>query len=116
MQYKVKHTVLMLCGLLTACGHNPLQQKSTHDAARLLTDASLVAMKEVSPQSPNKSDHYRLCMEQLEEKGFNCNALYKAMSENLQAQGLKVSPAQLRDKTLYKTLADDLKELSYYSI
>lgn len=116
MHNKVKPAVLLLCGFLIACGQNPLQQKSAHDAARELSDASLNAMKELNPKASNKSDRYRLCMEHREEKRFNCETLYKTMSDVLKKQGLRVSPSQLSNRTFYSRLADDLQELSYYSI
>ena len=116
MHYILKPTALILCGLLAACTANPLEQKSPHDAARLLTDASLDAMKQLEPHARNKSDHYRQCMEHRAASGFNCEALYKEMCDVLGRQGLRVTPSNLKDKAMYSKIADDLKQRSYYSI
>ena len=116
MHYTLKPTVLIFCGLLAACGANPLEHKSPHDAARLLTDASLVAMKQLDSKVLNKSDHYRQCIEHRAVSSFNCEALYKAMCEVLGRQGVRVTPSNLKDKTMYSKLMDDLEQLSYYSL
>lgn len=116
MHYTLKPTVLILCGFLAACTANPLDHKSPHDAARLLTDASLDAMKQLDPKVLNKSDHYRQCMEHPALSSFNCEALYKAMCEVLGRQGMHVTLSNLKDKAMYSKIADNLEQLSYYSI
>lgn len=108
--------ILLLCGLLTACSGNPMNNKPVNKTARLLSSASGLAMQRLHPEVSSKSDYYRLCMENQTPDSFNCRALYQAMAETLCKQGIQVNVMHLQDKQLYAHLREELQVLSYFSL
>lgn len=116
MNRLIKTTALLAFMALTACSKNPLDKQSPHDAARLLTDASLVAMKDLGFKEPQMSERYARCMEHKTAALFDCDRLYQAMTEVLTKKGVPLRIADVVDKKMYERVKDELKLISYYSL
>ena len=116
MNNLLKPMMLLASILLTACSENSLQKLSTQDLARLLSEASVTAMKNLGFKELGMSDRFAKCMEHRTSPFFNCERLYQAMTDVLKVHGLKVRISQLTDKKLYDRVKEELKQRSYFSL
>jgi hypothetical protein len=116
MNSLLKPMLLLASFLLTACTENPLQKQSTQDLARLLSEASVTAMKNLGFKELGMSDRYAKCMEHRTSPFFNCEGLYQAMTEVFKAHEIKVRTSQLTDKKLYERVKEELNQRSYFSL
>lgn len=101
--------------ILTGCSGNPLQEKPTDEAARLLSNASAEAMERIGIHEPGISNRYAQCMEKRTKSTFDCATLYQAMAKKLTEQGVSVSAAQIQDRKLYVRIKEELQQRSYFS-
>lgn len=107
--------ILILCGALTACS-NPLSGERPESSARMLSQASGTAMREMGFNEKNMDDRYFRCLEHTSPAGFHCASLYKTMRVVLAREGMLVSVFNLTDKALFKQIHAELKLRTYYSL
>ena len=105
---------LILCSTLTGCS-NPLIKEPVEETARILTNASGSAMEKMGQVMSGMDERYLRCLENKEPTFFNCEQLYKTMTDVLAQQGIKVSVANLTDKALFKRLHEALQARTYFS-
>ena len=106
---------LILCGALTACS-NPLSGERPASTARMLSQASGVAMREMGFKEKNMDDRYFRCLDHTSPAGFDCKSLSKTMRVVLAQEGIPVSVSNLTDKALFKQIYAELQLRTYYSL
>lgn len=109
-------TALITSLLITACSQNPFDKKSTHETAKIITQASTDAMKRIGYQSHNLGDRYAHCMTQRTNNSFNCDNLYRMMAVVLNERGIKIKTAQLSNPAFYTRIKEELEQISLFSL
>lgn len=101
--------------VITGCSKNPLKKMPSDEAARILINTCAEAMEVMGFHEQGISSRYAQCLEHRVNNGFDCNALYDAMSKNLVDQGIKVSSKQIQDASFYAQVQQDLKQRAFFS-
>lgn len=107
----------LLLGTITlaACSDKPFEKKSSDEVAMLLMNASLTTMRQMQMPLKGGSSRYEQCMATQGKVEFDCERLYQGMIAALKEQGLSVRVSDIKDKTLFARIKDDLKQRSYFS-